>query len=200
MGTLWTLQSSQPGLSFYSAVPLAYGTSYYAISLGSNIVMTVLIMARLLIYRRTITSSLGLSTEHARDYTSLGTIIIESASLYSVFAILFLITYAVNNPINQIFLVVANAAQVSSHSIASVPFELRYTANCKLLDHLPCGSRPRLAQHHGDRKHNHKFCRRPTLCDRGGRQRVYGLSDCSSGEETSRSKPTISVQYEHSSR
>ena len=88
--------------------------------------MTVLIMARLLIYRRTIMRSLGLSAEHARDYTSLATIVIESASLYSVFAILFLVTYAINNPINQIFLVVANSAQVSSHLISSVPFEPKY--------------------------------------------------------------------------
>jgi hypothetical protein len=123
MGILWTLQSSQPGLSFYSALPLAYGTSYYAISLGSNIVMTVLIMARLLIYRRTVMRSLGLSAEHVSDYTSLATIVIESASLYSIFAILFLITYALNNPINQIFLTLANSAQVSAYSISSVPFE-----------------------------------------------------------------------------
>ncbi|KAK7693889.1 hypothetical protein QCA50_003462 [Cerrena zonata] len=36
MGTLWTLQYSQPGLSFYSAHPLAHGTSFYAISLRLN--------------------------------------------------------------------------------------------------------------------------------------------------------------------
>ena len=71
--------------------------------------------------------SLGLSAEHARDYTSSATIVIEPASLYSVFVILFLVgTYAVNNPINQIFLVVANSAQVSSDLISSVPFEPKY--------------------------------------------------------------------------
>ena len=120
MGTLCTLRSSQPGLSPYSALPLAYGASYFAISLGSNIVMTVLIMARLLIYRRTIMTSLGLSADHARDYTSLATIVIESASLYSVFAILFLITYALNHPINQIFLSLANSAQVSAYSMSRI--------------------------------------------------------------------------------
>ncbi|KAI0077982.1 hypothetical protein K474DRAFT_986392 [Panus rudis PR-1116 ss-1] len=32
MGTLWTLQSSQPDLSLYSTLPgMAFGTSYYAI-------------------------------------------------------------------------------------------------------------------------------------------------------------------------
>ena len=126
MGTLWAFQSSQPGLSIYSALPLTYGASSYAILLGSNIAMTILIIVRLLIYRRTITRSLGPLTEHARDYTSLVTIVIESALLYSVFAILFLITYALDNPMSQIFLGPANSAQVSPYSISSVPLELNY--------------------------------------------------------------------------
>ncbi|KAI0311178.1 hypothetical protein OF83DRAFT_779726 [Amylostereum chailletii] len=109
MGVLWTLQSSQPGLSFYSALPMAYGTSYYAISLGVNIILTILITIRLLQYRRTIISSLP--ADHAKHYLSLAAVLIESAALYSLFAFIFLITYAVNNPINQIFLGLAQAAQ-----------------------------------------------------------------------------------------
>ena len=88
--------------------------------------MTVLIVVRLLIYRRTAMRSLGALTEHARDYTSLVTIVIESASLYSVFAILFLVTYAVHNPMNQIFLGPANFVQVSPYSIFSIPIEPKY--------------------------------------------------------------------------
>ncbi|RDB29450.1 hypothetical protein Hypma_016081 [Hypsizygus marmoreus] len=109
MGVLWTLQSSQPGLSLFSALPVAYGTSYYAISLGVNIILTALITVRLLFYRRTIMASLP--EDHAREYVSLATIVVESASLYSVFALIFLITYAVNNPINSVFLTVASSAQ-----------------------------------------------------------------------------------------
>ena len=111
MGTLWTLQSSQPGLSFYSALPMAYGTSYYAISLGVNIVMTIFIVLRLLQYRRTVMSALP--AEYAKHYLSIATVLIESAALYSVFALMFLVTYAVNNPINQVVLGIAQATQVS---------------------------------------------------------------------------------------
>lgn len=110
MGTLWTLQSSQPGLSLYSKLPLAYGTSYQAISLSVNIILTILITIRLLMHRKKILATLP--EDHARHYISLATIIIESAALYSVFAVIFLITYAVNNPINQIFLSMASASQV----------------------------------------------------------------------------------------
>jgi hypothetical protein len=110
MGTLWTLQSSQPGLSLYSKLPLAYGVSYQAISLSVNVILTILITIRLLMHRRTIMNSLP--EDHAKQYISLATIIVESAALYSVFAVIFLITYAVNNPINQIFLSVASSSQV----------------------------------------------------------------------------------------
>ncbi|CAK5266087.1 unnamed protein product [Mycena citricolor] len=109
MGTLWTLESSQPNLSLYSKLPMSYGTSYYAISLGVNIILTALISGRLVSYRRTLAANL--SPELAGHYISLATIIIESAALYSVFAILFLITYAINNPTNQIWLGVASSCQ-----------------------------------------------------------------------------------------
>ncbi|KAI0034801.1 hypothetical protein K488DRAFT_44707 [Vararia minispora EC-137] len=109
MGTLWTLQSSQPGLSFYSALPMAYGISYYTISLSINVVLTLLIVARLLWYRRTLLRSLP--PAHARHYLSLATVLVESATLYSLFALGFLISYAVSNPINQIFLTLAQSSQ-----------------------------------------------------------------------------------------
>ncbi|KAJ3927510.1 MAG: hypothetical protein NXY57DRAFT_926273 [Lentinula lateritia] len=116
MGTFWTLESSQPGLSFYSKLPLAFGTSYYSISLGVNIIMTFLITGRLLAYRKQILDTLP--AEHAKGYVSLLTIVVESAAIYSVCAFLFLITYSVNNPANQILLFISCAAQqITSYMI-----------------------------------------------------------------------------------
>ncbi|OJT08330.1 hypothetical protein TRAPUB_782 [Trametes pubescens] len=109
MGTLWTLQSSHPGLSLYSKQPLAYGTAYYTISLGVNVILTALIIARLLAYRRTHLAHLPAA--HAQQYLSLAALIIESAALYSAFAIAFLVSYAMNAPINQIWLGFASGAQ-----------------------------------------------------------------------------------------
>ncbi|KAI0714654.1 hypothetical protein C8Q76DRAFT_840916 [Earliella scabrosa] len=109
LGTLWTLQSSHPGLSLYSALPIAYGTAYFAISLSVNIILTILIVARLLMFRRA--HMLHLPRAHSKQYLSLATLVIESAALYSIFAIVFLVSYAVNNPINQLWLGVMQAAQ-----------------------------------------------------------------------------------------
>ena len=119
MGTLWTLQSSHPGLSLYSAQPLAYGTAYYTLSLGVNIILTVLIIARLLMYRRTHLAHLP--PQHAQQYFSIATLIIESAALYSIFAVAFLVSYAMNQPINQVFLGCASAAQVRFMLISPAP-------------------------------------------------------------------------------
>ncbi|KAJ3559467.1 hypothetical protein NM688_g338 [Phlebia brevispora] len=79
------------------------------IVLHINILLTILIILRLYLYRRSVLSSLP--PEHAKHYLSLATVLVESATLYSIFALLFLITYAVNNPTNQVWLGVAQATQ-----------------------------------------------------------------------------------------
>lgn len=99
---LMIMGSGQPGLTFYSKLPLAFGSAYYScvfrlpfpphirythstrcisstcsISLGVNILLTILIILRLALYRRQIMSSLG--SAHAKHYVSLATMVIESA-------------------------------------------------------------------------------------------------------------------------
>ncbi|KAJ6590060.1 hypothetical protein DFH09DRAFT_1140782 [Mycena vulgaris] len=110
MGTLWTLQSSQPHLSMYSKLPMAYGTAYYTLSLGANVLLTLLIIGRIAAYRRRLLAHFP--RELATHYISLGTVVVESAALYSVFALLFLVTYALDNPTTQIWLGVTSASQV----------------------------------------------------------------------------------------
>ncbi|KAH6911142.1 hypothetical protein BKA70DRAFT_1370860 [Coprinopsis sp. MPI-PUGE-AT-0042] len=105
MGTLWTIWSSSPGLSLYSDLPRKFGTAYYSLSLGVNILLTILIASLL-------------PGEDAREYYSLAAIFVESAALYSVMAILFIVTYAIDHPINQIWLCVAsNSQQIATYWI-----------------------------------------------------------------------------------
>ena len=135
MGTLWTLQSSHPGLSLYSKQPLAYGTAYYAISLGTNIVLTALIVLRLLMFRRE--HAAHLSSAHAKQYLSLATLIVESATLYSGFAVAFLVSYALNKPINQIWLGFAQAAQVRVSGTTSWRFVLTMCTSYSCFRYVP---------------------------------------------------------------
>ena len=110
MGVLWTIHSTQPNLSLYSTVPRLYGIAYFSLSLGVNIILSTLIVARLLMFRRMHMDLLP--PEHAEHYLSAATLVVESAALYSLFAIAFLVSYAWNKPINQVLLGFTQAAQV----------------------------------------------------------------------------------------
>lgn len=89
---------------------MAYGTTYYAISLSTNVILTLLIIGRLLYYRHSLLENFAAAL--GTHYISLITVVVESAAVYSFFAVLFLVTYALNDPTNQIWLAVASASQV----------------------------------------------------------------------------------------
>ncbi|KAK2462417.1 hypothetical protein APHAL10511_005551 [Amanita phalloides] len=97
LGIQWTWRA------FDFEIELA--TAYLVTSLSSNILLTILIVLRLVLHRRRML--LTLPPEYAAQYVSLATIIIESAALYSVFALAFTITYAIYPPISPVFLPLA---------------------------------------------------------------------------------------------
>ena len=65
---------------------------------------------RILVYRYHTVRVLG--TAHGRQYLTIAAMIIESASLFSVMALIFLVTYAVNHPIQYVFAQVLSQIQV----------------------------------------------------------------------------------------
>jgi hypothetical protein len=107
---MWAYQSSRPDRNLYSQFSRYIGTTYYGTSLGVNVLLTILIIWRLLLYRRAI--SKVLPADCAKDYLSVVTIVVESLLLYSIFAVPFIVTYALNNPMNQVFMYLTSACQV----------------------------------------------------------------------------------------
>ncbi|TFY68022.1 hypothetical protein EVJ58_g1261 [Rhodofomes roseus] len=75
--------------------------SFYVISLAANIIVTILIAGRLLVYRHHVKNVLG--AHHANFYANVVAIFVESAVLYSVFALTFLITFGLNNQVSDFF-------------------------------------------------------------------------------------------------
>lgn len=73
---------------------------YFSVSLGLNILLTAGIVIRLLVFRRRITSAFG--PAHGSHYTSIISIIVESAALYSAFSIFFIIPFARNSLITGV--------------------------------------------------------------------------------------------------
>lgn len=72
--------------------------------------MTLAIVCRLLVFRWRVSSTLG--SGYGRQYTSIAAMLIESAFLYSSFSLLFLIPFALGNPIQNTFVQMLGEVQV----------------------------------------------------------------------------------------
>jgi len=97
IGILYLIQSRKSSLFSASNFTLASA----CMSLTLNVVVTFLIAGRLLLVRRRIKSILGPS--HVSQYANVVAILVESASIYTAFLLLFVVTLAVNNPVVNVF-------------------------------------------------------------------------------------------------
>ena len=68
---------------------------YFVLTILLNITLSLAIMARLLYVRRSVISVLG--TEHAKTYTSVSAMVVESAALTAVVGVFALVCYIQNN-------------------------------------------------------------------------------------------------------
>ncbi|KAJ6547832.1 hypothetical protein DFH09DRAFT_1039879 [Mycena vulgaris] len=100
MGILWLIQIS--ATSPFSSSTINYTIPYLSLSLALNILVTIAIVARLLVYRHRIFHVFGL--KHGSQYTSIAAMLVESAFIYSSFSILFLVPFGLNSPLSQLFL------------------------------------------------------------------------------------------------
>ncbi|KII90713.1 hypothetical protein PLICRDRAFT_542310 [Plicaturopsis crispa FD-325 SS-3] len=90
------------GNSFWAPFSVDIGISFWAFSIVTNILLTVLIVARLLVmrYRLNKASQFKMYT----PYMTLSTMLVESAFLYSATGLVFLVSYAVNSPVQNLAL------------------------------------------------------------------------------------------------
>lgn len=116
MGIIWLFEIGSTVKPTHVSFHIKFTASYIPLSLALNIMTTILIVLRLLYYRRHARRSLGPC--HATLYTDLSTMVIESAVLYSTFSVLFLIPFALNNPIQNFFLQLLGEIQVNDYSLS----------------------------------------------------------------------------------
>ena len=110
MGLLWLIQISQTGPFENSSIN--WTIPYFTLSLSLNVLVTIAIVLRLLLYRHRIANVLG--TSHGSQYTSIAAMIVESAAIFSAFSICFLIPFALNSSISSIFLQALGQVQISA--------------------------------------------------------------------------------------
>ncbi|KAF8167189.1 hypothetical protein B0H34DRAFT_4215 [Crassisporium funariophilum] len=87
--------AGKPGGDFFHGQTINFGTPYYTITICLNIIVTILICARLIKLGKAVSKALG--KESARMYTSVASMLIESAAPYSLVGIMFLIPYAMGS-------------------------------------------------------------------------------------------------------
>jgi hypothetical protein len=114
LGILFLYQISSPLSSPYSAAGTTtnFTLPYFFFELATNIIVTILIVLRLYFYRLHMKQAL-LGPGHVAEHTSVESMIVESAAIYSTFSLLFLIPFALKSPVANVFMQVLGEAQVS---------------------------------------------------------------------------------------
>lgn len=111
-------QLTQPGKNLWTT--FSFALPYWSLSISLNIIATGLIVGRLLLVRHRVRSALG--EAHSRQYTSVAAMLIESAALDSIIGLIFIISYARNSNVQNLFLPALGQVEVSDlirHSYSS---------------------------------------------------------------------------------
>ncbi|KAG9310501.1 hypothetical protein JVU11DRAFT_9647 [Chiua virens] len=103
MGILLLIQLSATANPFVTTgTTVNYILPYFSLVLALNVILTIAIVLRLLHFRYRITSVMG--PKYGSQYTSIAMMLIESAALYSIVSIAFVVLFAVGNAVSQVFL------------------------------------------------------------------------------------------------
>ncbi|KAF9447761.1 hypothetical protein P691DRAFT_638943, partial [Macrolepiota fuliginosa MF-IS2] len=97
-----------PGITLWSTISINLAIPYWAISIALNVIITTCIAIRVLYMRHQMRQArVGSGSEYV-TYTSMT---VESAALYTVNGLIFLVSYAVNSPIQNLALPVLGQSQ-----------------------------------------------------------------------------------------
>lgn len=89
--------AGKPGGNFFHGKNINFGIPYYTITIAFNIFVTLFIVIRLRRLGSAVSRALG--KDSARMYTSISSMLVESAAPYSLVGIMFLIPYGLGNGI-----------------------------------------------------------------------------------------------------
>lgn len=109
IGTLYLVQLA-------AAENLNLTLGFWSLSLAINVLATLLIAGRLLLYRFRL--SKVLNSSYGLQYTSVIAMIVESELLYTAYIILLIVPFALNHPLSYIFIQSIAAVQVRIYTPA----------------------------------------------------------------------------------
>ncbi|KAJ6482591.1 hypothetical protein C8R45DRAFT_1001965 [Mycena sanguinolenta] len=93
---------TRPGNTFWTALSVKLAIPYWAISISMTVILTALIAGRLLFMRYRLKKLVGASS--SMPYVTTTAMFIESAAIYSINGIIFLVAYGLNDPSQNLWL------------------------------------------------------------------------------------------------
>ncbi|KAF8890184.1 hypothetical protein BD779DRAFT_1438792 [Infundibulicybe gibba] len=112
----YALTTAHPDTPIAGVQTTAWVLSCYTLMLGTNVLATGLILTRLIMHRRAV--GMTLATPHAGEYSSVISMLIESAALYSIVGVGYLIATGVGSPLREPFLgAMMSMQQISGYLI-----------------------------------------------------------------------------------
>lgn len=109
-GTLWLIQVSASSIHVHTARAINWTLPFLALTIALNVLVTLAIVGRIQLYRLRLRGVLGART--ALPYTSASALVVESAALYSAFALMLLVTFARGSAVFNVFLQSMSQVQV----------------------------------------------------------------------------------------
>jgi hypothetical protein len=111
MGIMTLFQASRPEASLWTSVTFNFGLAYFSIATTLNILLTLLICARLLIHQRQMRANSG-PKYGLLPYQDIISMLIESSAVYAVTSAIFIGTYAAGHAASTLFLPILSQTQV----------------------------------------------------------------------------------------
>ncbi|KAF8158630.1 hypothetical protein K438DRAFT_1860886 [Mycena galopus ATCC 62051] len=102
LSAILIVELCQPGSSFWTDISMKLAIPYWAISIAMTVILTALIAGRLLFMRYRLNKLVGART--STPYVTVTAMLVESAALYSINGLIFLVSYGVNSPSQNLWL------------------------------------------------------------------------------------------------
>ncbi|KAF7328676.1 hypothetical protein MSAN_02469200 [Mycena sanguinolenta] len=99
----------RPGNTFWTALSVKLAIPYWAISISMTVILTALIAGRLLFMRYRFKKLVGASS--SMPYLTVTAMLVESAAIYSINGIIFLVAYGLNDPTQNLWLTLLGQTQ-----------------------------------------------------------------------------------------
>jgi len=104
MGFMFIIQTSFPNGSLWANGEISFALPYFVLSVSMSVIATGLMVWRMLSVLPKLKFALSSGKQQNTPYTHVLAILVESCALYAIFSLIFIVLFAINHPIQFVFL------------------------------------------------------------------------------------------------